>query len=297
MILLTGAHGQLGQELTALAAAQGVALTGLGHADLDIADGPAVAAALARIRPTVLVNAAAYTKVDAAESNEALAFRVNEEGSRQLARAARRAGIPLVHVSTDYVFDGTKDGWYTEDDPVAPLGVYGRSKSAGEDAVRAEQPAHLILRTSWVYGRFGANILKTVLRLAGERDELRFVADQQGCPTATPDLARAVLMAAHRAVGGDPVHGTFHFAGQGDTTWHGFVEHAVAMQARHTQRCPKVIPISSSEYPTPARRPANSRLESGRFAHVFGFASRNWRDAATAIIEDLLTSPASQSAP
>lgn len=295
MILLTGANGQLGQELTALAAADGVALAGLGHADLDIADGPAVQAVLERLRPTVIVNAAAYTKVDAAESNEALAFRVNEEGPRQLARAAAHAGIPLIHVSTDYVFDGTKDGWYTEDDPVAPLGVYGRSKAAGEAAVRVETPAHVIIRTSWVYGTYGANILKTVLRLAGERDELRFVADQHGCPTATPDLARAVITAAIRATGAEPAFGTFHFAGQGDTTWFGFVDHVVAMQARHTQRRPKVIPIRTSEFPTPARRPANSRLESRRFAKVFGFASRTWQEAATLVIDKLLASSGGQS--
>jgi dTDP-4-dehydrorhamnose reductase len=287
MILLFGAGGQLGRELTDLAEREGVPLVPLRHAEVDIADEAGVAAALAAHSPSVVVNAAAWTGVDAAESQSEAAYRANAEGPRQLGRAAARAGIPIVHVSTDYVFDGTKAGAYREDDPVAPLGVYGRSKAEGEAALRDANPAHVIIRTSWVYGVHGANIVKTALRLARERDELRFVSDQLGCPTATADLARAVLAAAIRATSPEPVHGTFHFAGRGVTSWHGFVDHVVEVQARHTGRRPPVRAIATAEFPTPARRPANSELDSGLFHRSFGIAAEPWQVASARVVEAL----------
>jgi dTDP-4-dehydrorhamnose reductase len=288
VILLFGAGGQLGTELRLLADARGVALTPVPHGEADIADAASVRAAVHRVRPSVIVNAAAWTKVDAAEADPDGAFRANDEGPRQLALAAASAGIPLIHISTDYVFDGGKVGAYREDDPIAPLGVYGRSKAAGEAAIRSAQPAHVIIRTSWVYGAHGANIVKTALRLARERDELRFVADQVGCPTATADLARAVLAAAQTATSAEPRHGTFHFAGTGVTSWHGFIDHIVEAQSRYTGRRPVVTPIATADFPTPAKRPANSELDSSLFARTFGVTAERWQDASEKVVAKLV---------
>lgn len=289
MILLFGAGGQLGQELVARATFRSVPLQALTRAEIDIADEAAIRGAIARARPSVIVNAAAYTKVDKAESEPDAARRANAIAPALLARAARAADAALVHISTDYVFDGSKTGAYTEADPVSPLGVYGRSKAEGEDAVRAALPRHLIVRTSWVYGAYGHNILKTVLRLAAERDELRFVADQRGCPTSTHDLAEAILGIAPRLAAREPLSGTYHFAGTGATTWHGFVERVVAAQAAFTGRRPRVIPITTADYPTPARRPANSELASGLFAATFGIRAEPWERRVEATVTQLLT--------
>lgn len=289
MILLFGAGGQLGQELVARATFRSVPLQALTRAEIDIADEAAVRGAIARARPSVIVNAAAYTKVDKAESEPDAARRANAIAPALLARAARAADAALVHISTDYVFDGSKTGAYTEADPVSPLGVYGRSKAEGEDAVRAALPRHLIVRTSWVYGAYGHNILKTVLRLAAERDELRFVADQRGCPTSTHDLAEAILGIAPRLAAREPLSGTYHFAGTGATTWHGFVERVVAAQAAFTGRRPRVTPITTADYPTPARRPANSELDSSLFAATFGIRAAPWERRVEATVTQLLT--------
>lgn len=289
MILLFGAGGQLGQELVARATFRSVPLQALTRAEIDIADEAAIRGAIARARPSVIVNAAAYTKVDKAESEPDAARRANAIAPALLARAARAADAALVHISTDYVFDGSKTGAYTEADPVSPLGVYGRSKAEGEDAVRAALPRHLIVRTSWVYGAYGHNILKTVLRLAAERDELRFVADQRGCPTSTHDLAEAILGIAPRLAAREPLSGTYHFAGTGATTWHGFVERVVAAQAAFTGRRPRVIPITTADYPTPAHRPANSELASGLFAATFGIRAEPWERQVEATVTQLLT--------
>jgi dTDP-4-dehydrorhamnose reductase len=292
VIVLFGAGGQLGQEIAALAGETGVEVAAFGRAQVDIADAAAVRAALGGVAgASLVVNAAAYTGVDAAESEPEAARLGNVEGPRVLARAAAAAGLPLVHVSTDYVFDGSKAGAYVESDPVAPLGVYGRTKAEGEEAVRAQNPRHLILRTSWVYGRYGRNILKTVLRLAGERDELRFVADQRGCPTSTRDLAEAILAVAPRLASGDAPWGTYHLAGTGATTWHGFVAQAVAEQARFTGRRPAVTAITTAEYPTPARRPANSELDSGAFAAAFGWRAPDWRGRVAETVAALAGQP------
>ena len=287
-LLLFGAGGQLGQELTALAARRGIALVGLRREEADIADSRAVAAALDREIPGVVVNAGAYTKVDKAEAEREEAYRANAVGPEVLAEACRARGLPLIHLSTDYVFDGTKDGAYRESDPVAPLGVYGASKAAGEEAVRERLREHVILRTAWVYGAYGANFLKTVLRLARERDELRIVADQHGNPTATADLAAAVVAAAERSLGPDPVWGTFHFTGQGATTWHGFANEIVAAQAPFTGRRPAVRAIITSEYPTPAARPANSRLDDTRFSAEFGLRAEPWQDRTREVVRELV---------
>ncbi|MFG1298763.1 dTDP-4-dehydrorhamnose reductase [Xanthobacter sp. V3C-3] len=293
-ILLLGAGGQLGREVTALAADKGIALTGLGHADLDIADPVAVARALEAARPDAVINAAAYTAVDKAEAEPELAARINAFAPGLVAERCARYRTPMVHVSTDYVFDGTKAGAYVEADPVAPLGVYGRTKAAGEAAVRAATERHVIVRTSWVYGAYGNNFLKTMLRLAGERDQLRVVADQRGCPTATRDLAEAVIAAALAAAGGEARWGTFHFAGTGATTWHGFASAIVAAAAEHTGRRPQVDAITTADYPTPARRPRNSELASDLFERTFGVRAAPWQERTREVVATLLAPTASE---
>ena len=276
-ILVFGAGGQVGQELIAMAAARGVPALGLMRAEADITDAEAVAAVIAAETPRLVVNAAAYTAVDRAEQEPKLAEMTNVTGPRVLAEATATVGVPILHLSTDYVFDGTKTQAYTEDDPIAPLGVYGRTKAAGEAAVRAANPRHVILRTAWVYGRYGQNFLKTMMRLAAERERLRVVADQRGCPTASADIAEAVL-AVDAALTRDPATaGTFHFAGTGATTWHGFAEAIVAAQAPHTGKNPPVDAITTADFPTPARRPSNSELSSERFAATFGYRAKGWQ--------------------
>ena len=282
MILVFG-NGQLGQELTRASAARAMPLVALSHAQADITDSAAVRDALKRHGPLLVVNAAGYTKVDLAETETDLARQANEVGPAIVGAACAAAGVPLIHLSTDYVFDGNKPTPYVEGDPIAPINSYGRSKAGGERAVRENTPLHVILRTSWVYGEFGQNFLKTMLRLATTRDELRVVADQRGCPTATPDLADAILKITPQLLGGDKIWGTYHFAGSGATTWHGFAARIVAAQAPLTGRTPPVIPITTAEFPTPARRPANSVLDCNLFHRVFGFRGRPWTEQADAI--------------
>ena len=276
-LLVFGAAGQVGRELVALADARGVPAVGVTRADADIADAEAVAALLARHRPRLVVNAAAYTAVDRAESEPDAAARGNVEGPRVLAEATAAVAVPILHLSTDYVFDGSKPGAYTENDPIAPLGVYGRTKAAGEAAVRGGNARHVILRTAWVYGVHGGNFLKTMLRLAAERDRLRVVADQHGCPTATADLAEAVLAVDAALARDTSLAGTFHFAGTGSTSWHGFAEAIVAAQAAHTGKSPPVDAIATADYPTPAARPANSVLDSARFTAAFDYRAKPWK--------------------
>lgn len=278
MILVFGGNGQLGQELARAAAARAIPLTALPRSAADITDAAAVSKALSEVRPSVVVNAGAYTKVDLAEKEVAEAERGNTLGPGVVAAACAAADVPLVHISTDYVFDGEKREPYAEDDPVAPLGVYGRTKAEGEQRVRDALPRHLILRTAWVYGEFGHNFLKTMARLAVERGELRVVADQHGCPTSTRDLAWAILRIAPSLAARDEVWGTYHFAGSGITTWHGFAERIVAAQAPLTGLKPRVVAITTAEFPTPVRRPANSAFACDRFAKAFGFRGRPWTD-------------------
>lgn len=288
MILLFGGGGQLGKEMVRTAHEQGVALTATSRVEADISDSGAVARVMASIRPGLVVNAAAYTKVDQAEVEPAEAMLANERGPAILSGACATAGVPLVHLSTDYVFDGTKLGPYRETDPVAPLGVYGRTKAAGEAGIRSRHERHLILRTSWVYGEFGANFCKTMLRLAGERDELRVVSDQRGCPTSTRDLALAICQIAPRLIARENIWGTYHLAGAGVTTWHGFASRIVDAQARSTGRRPKVIPIATADYRTRARRPLNSELDSSRFADTFNFRAAPWIESVDRTVACLL---------
>ncbi len=287
-ILVFGAEGQLGREVMALAKARDIEAAGCGRGQADITGSSAVEAAIFSIKPRIVLNAAAYTAVDRAETEPEAAYAANAVGAETVARAAALHQVPVIQISTDYVFDGTKRGAYVETDPIAPLGVYGQTKAAGEAMVRQANPRHFILRTAWVYGRFGANFLKTVLRLSRERDELRIVADQHGCPTATQDLAEAVFAIDRALARGIGAPGTYHFAGDGATTWHGFASAIVEAQAQATERRPKVSAIATADYPTPARRPANSELNSSLFASVFGYRARDWQTRARETVEMLL---------
>jgi dTDP-4-dehydrorhamnose reductase len=291
MIAIFGAGGQVGQELSRVCAQRGIAACGFTRAEADIADRDAVSRALEAANPRLVINAAAFTKVDLGEQEVEMAARANAVGPAVLAEDCARARVPLIHLSTDYVFDGAKAGPYVETDAPAPLGVYGRTKLAGEEAVRERAPAHVILRTSWVFGRYGGNILKTVLRLADERPELRFVADQHGCPTATADIAEAILAAARRLHADDPVSGTYHFAGSGATTWFGFVGRVLEARAALTGRRTRVLPITTGEHPTPARRPLNSVLDSCLFARTFGLRARPWEERVDEAVRQLLQIP------
>jgi dTDP-4-dehydrorhamnose reductase len=287
-ILVFGAAGQLGHEVMALAKSRDIEVAGCNRARADITDFASVKAAIRAAKPRLVLNAAAYTAVDRAETEPEAAYAANAVGAETIARAAALEQVPVIQISTDYVFDGTKRGAYVETDPIAPLGVYGETKAAGEAMVRQANPRHFILRTSWVYGRYRANFLKTVLRLSRERAELRIVADQHGCPTATQDLAEAVFAIDRALACGTGAPGTYHFAGDGATSWHGFASAIVDAQARATGRRPEVSPIATADYPTPARRPTNSILNSGLFASVFGVRARSWRTRVRETVEMLL---------
>lgn len=280
VVLVFGRAGQLAQELARAALPEGWSVRTIGRAECDIADGGAVARAVAAQAPRLIVNAAAYTNVDGAESDKAGAYAVNRDGARHIADAAAAAAVPLVHISTDYVFDGGGRAPYREDDPKGPLGVYGRSKLAGEEAVRAAHGRHLILRTSWVYSPFGHNFVRTMLRLAATRPELGVVADQTGCPTAAGDLARAILAIGPELAGAacaDGIWGTYHLCGAGETTWHELAAAIFGTAAARGLPVPALKPITTADYPTPAARPRYSVLDCGRFRETFGVSLPPWR--------------------
>jgi len=280
-LVVFGAAGQLGAALARIGARSGVDIAGFDRAAADIADPNAVAAALAAARADVAVNAAAYTAVDKAESEPHLAFSVNRDGAENVAAAANRAGIPVIHVSTDYVFDGTKPGAYVEDDPIAPLGVYGKSKAEGEAAVRGANARAVILRTAWVYGLEGANFVKTMLRLGVDRDALRVVDDQRGCPTFADDLAGGIVSIAGN-LGAN--WGTYHLTGGGETTWFGFAQSIFAEAGRRGARAPRLEPITTADYPTPAKRPANSVLACVKVKGAFGVELPPWNDGLSRML-------------
>jgi dTDP-4-dehydrorhamnose reductase len=281
-ILLTGAGGQVAWEVERRAGARGLSVKALSSADLDITDASAVRDKVTSAAPRAVINAAAYTAVDKAETERDLAFAVNRDGPGHLAAICAMRHIPLLHISTDYVFDGAAGSAYTEEDPTGPLGVYGESKLAGEAAVRAFLDRHVIVRTAWVYGVHGHNFVKTMLRLGRERDVIKVVDDQRGSPTFAGDLAEALLTLTRRLIAEnlpEDAYGTFNYTGGGAVTWHGFAERIFAEAGSALGRRPKVEPIATSEYPTPARRPANSVLDCGKIARVHGIMQRPWEEA------------------
>lgn len=283
--VIIGTSGQLATELHR----QASGLDLQAPQKIDVADESAVRALLDTARPELVLNASAYTAVDRAEQDRERAFAVNAAGPRYLARWCAATGAALIHVSTDYVFDGSKSGAYVEDDPVGPLNVYGESKLAGEVAIREELPQHLIVRTSWVFSAHGQNFVKTIRRLAGERDELRIIADQHGRPTSAADLAGALWRVVREQLRGDAAvpWGTYHLANAEPTTWHGFAEAIVELEAQRTSRRPAVQAIPATDYPTPAKRPANSVLDTARFEAAFGFGLRPFRAALRDVMDEL----------
>jgi dTDP-4-dehydrorhamnose reductase len=287
-ILIAGSGGQLGVELMRAVCPSGLRAVGLPHSACDIADDRAVARVVDEIRPAVIVNAAAYTAVDRAETEPEAAFRANRDGPAILGAVCARRGIPVIHVSTDYVFDGANPGGYHEGDAVAPLGVYGRSKLDGEAALSAAWSDHVILRTAWVFGAQGQNFVKTMLRLSRERDSLRVVDDQRGCPTPADSLAAAIIAIAASIVTGRGRWGLYHFAGDEPVTWHGFAAVIFERLAHRTGKAPALMPISTADYPTPARRPANSILHCTRIAHDYGLAPPSWQAGLDRVLDELL---------
>ncbi len=278
-ILLTGAKGQLGREILKQAPGNACDCIGIDIAEADLTDPGQVERVMDTSRPDLLINAAAYTQVDAAETDARAAFAANRDAAAHLAAACAAARIPMVHVSTDFVFDGKKTEPYVETDPVAPLSVYGQSKAAGEEAVRRTLGQHLIIRTAWLYGVHGHNFVKSMLRLGRENRELRVVADQIGCPTFAGDLAGALLTLCRRIRNQDQVPwGTYHLCGHGAVSWHGFAQRILQIAHRLDMvGAVKVTPISTAEYPTPAPRPAFSVMACEKIHTGFGIDSPPWQ--------------------
>jgi dTDP-4-dehydrorhamnose reductase len=291
-LLVTGTQGQLARSLLERAGGTEFDVVALGRPELDLAAPATVAAAIERARPDIVVNAAAHTAVDKAEGEEALATTINGAGAGAAAKAAAALRIPIVQLSTDYVFDGALERPYREDDATAPINAYGRSKLAGEGEVRAANPRHVILRTAWVYSPFGANFARTMLRLGQTRASVGVVADQIGNPTSALDLADAILNIARllQRRGDDAnLYGTFNLVGSATATWADFAEAIFAEATRLGGRKPVAVSrITTSQYPTPARRPANSRLDTGKIAALYGVVIPPWPSALPPIVARLL---------
>lgn len=288
-ILVTGVNGQVGFEL--LRSLQGLGrVVACDRSMLDLSDLDRVRSVVRELKPSIIVNPAAYTAVDKAETDVDAARRLNVEVPRAFAEEAARLGAALVHYSTDYVFDGTKEGAYVETDATNPQNVYGLTKLEGEQAIAATGCAHLILRTSWVYGRRGKNFLLTMLKLGSERPELRVVADQVGAPTWSKTIATATAHIVAQALAADDADwwaqrsGVYHFTSAGATSWHGFAE-AIFAQAMG-ERAPRVLPIPASDYPVPAKRPSNSRLSHDKLTEAFGLRLPDWADALTLCLSE-----------
>lgn len=281
-ILVTGVNGQVGFELARTLQGLG-RVVALDRSGLDLSDLSHVRKVVRDVKPSIIINPAAYTAVDKAESDVDTAMRINAEAPGVLANEAAKCGAVLIHYSTDYVFDGTKASPYVEDDETNPQNIYGKSKLAGEQAIAAAGCAHLILRTSWVYGRRGKNFLLTMLKLGAERPELRVVADQIGAPTWANTIATTTAHIVAQGLSADGADwwkersGTYHLTAASATSWHGFAQaiFSVAMG----EQAPKVLPIPASEYPVPAKRPANSRMALDKLSATFGLCPPNWDDA------------------
>ena len=293
-VLVIGRQGMLARELVPRLARVGLTVMSRGRPGVDITQATSVLQALVDTRPDILINASAYTAVDQAESEPDAALAVNRDGVAHLAALCRDVGIPLLHVSTDYVFDGSASRPYCEDDLAVPLGMYGRSKWEGEEAVRGCHQEHVIVRTAWLYGCHGHNFVKTMLRLAHEREVLRVVDDQYGCPTWSRDLAEALVTICQRIVQGRGLvpWGTYHFCGAGQTTWWGFaraiIEEARAFESLCVQ---EVVPIPTTAYPTPTKRPAYSVLDCSKIQSAFRIEPRPWRASLHDCLQELYTCP------
>ena len=287
-LVCLGRSGQVALSLQEKAGA-GLTVIALGRPELDLAGPPdAIRTAIAQARPHAVVNAAAHTAVDQAESDEDAAFAVNAAGAGAAASACAALGLPFVHLSTDYVYSGDKPAPYIETDPTGPTGAYARTKLAGEARVLAAHPDAVVMRTAWVYSPFGKNFVRTMLRLAEGRDTVTVVADQVGCPTYAPDIAEACIAVA-RALGAEPKGrgGVYHYAGAGETNWAGFARAIFDGAATRGLPSATVADIPTSAYPTPAKRPANSRLDCAKIEAAFGVAPKPWRDSLSVCLDRL----------
>ncbi len=288
-ILVPGADGQVGKQLILFGAVANHEVIAVNRNELDITKTDDVKNIVSDINPHIVVNAAAYTAVDKAESEEDIAYAVNRDGPANLAKACAEQQIPLIHISTDYVFDGTKQGPYQETDQVNPTSIYGKSKEAGESAIRERLDQHIILRTSWVFSADGGNFVKTMLRLASERDHLRIVADQHGGPTSAASIAKACLNIADQVVSKEQASfGTYHFSGTAPTTWYDFAKEIFAKASEKTGKQPSVDPITTEEYPTPAIRPQNSVLACDKVLNNFGIEQPSWQNDLETVLNILI---------
>jgi len=290
-IAVTGQSGQIVRAMLERAPA-GVEVMALGRPGLDLEKPETIAPAIIACRPDIVVNAAAFTAVDLAESEDAAAQTVNGMAAGEVAKTAAGLGIPVIQISTDYVFDGALTRPYREEDPVSPISAYGRSKLAGERAVAATAPDHVILRTAWVYSPFGKNFVKTMLRLAETRDAVGVVADQRGCPTSALDIADAVFTVAHNLLAAPDdasLRGLFHMSAQGEASWADVAEAVFAERTRLGGAAVRVDRIATADYPTPARRPANSRLDCAKLQQFHGVTLPDWHGSLQACVQRLLS--------
>jgi dTDP-4-dehydrorhamnose reductase len=289
-MLITGAHGQLGREIIDVMQSKGCPVQAPPEDDLDITDPDKIDHVITHLRPDLVINTAAYTQVDRAETEADLAFKVNKTGCTNLAHACARSRVPLIHISTDYVFDGQKGTPYVEADPISPLGVYGRSKAEGEIEIKSILKEHIILRTSWLYGFHGHNFVKTMLNLATSKKEIRVVADQFGSPTNAADFARTILNLGNRLQTKSKINwGTYHYCGQGVISWHIFAEKIMELiRLIGGERTARVVPVTTAQYPTPARRPVYSALDCSRIQKNFEIELQPWQKSLEITIRKLL---------
>ncbi|MGE4482615.1 dTDP-4-dehydrorhamnose reductase [Acidocella sp.] len=291
MILVTGASGQLGDALARRLSTRGIPFIAVRRPGFDFEKPETIAACFENAKPSLVINAAAYTAVDKAETDQEAARAGNHTGPLALAKLCEAADIPFIHVSTDYVFDGNKGAPYLETDPTSPTGFYGATKRDGEDAILATGAKAVILRTAWVYSAHGKNFARTMINAGRKMPVLRVVADQRGTPTAAGDLADAVLaiMDKIEATGWRPEYrGIFHTTNHGETTWHGFATAIFEDAARHGYKAPEIQPIATADWPTPTRRPPDSRLDCDKLARVFGVTLPEWRRSLPGIVDELL---------
>lgn len=289
-ILVTGAHGQVGKELSVTASKLGHEVMTTGRIELDITEAQSVEIYIKNNLPDIVINAAAYTAVDKAEQQQDQAYAINHLGAKNIAIACAKHNIPLLHISTDYVFDGSKTEPYNEDDTVSPLGIYGKSKWQGEEVIRKQLKQYIILRVAWVFGAHGNNFVKTMLRLGKDRDELNVVADQFGGPSPAKNIAETLIRLAEKFEQNKNLQwGTYHYCGHSKTTWCEFAKE-IFKQANEIgllENEVTVNPITTSEYPTPAKRPSNSMLNCTKLLNTFGIEMPDWREAVNEVLTEL----------
>ena len=289
-VLITGAQGQVGKELTQIANKKGFDVIAAGRAELDITQTQNIEDYITQCQPDIVINAAAFTAVDKAESEQDLAFAINRDGAKNIAGACKKHNIPLLHISTDYVFDGTKSKPYSEDDSVSPLGVYGESKWQGEEAIRNNLSDYLILRVAWVFGAQGNNFVKTMLRLGNDKSELNVVADQFGGPSPAKDIALTLIDLVEQYQKNNTLTwGTYHYCGKSKTTWYDFAKEIFnqAFILGLLDKEIKVNPITTAEYPTAAKRPGNSMLDCSKLKKTFGIEMPEWKEALKSVLMEL----------